>query len=105
MTYKEWVEKGKALFGDNKKDWKFVCPVCGHVASAQDYLDKGAPEGAIGYSCIGRWTEKPKDMLEIKPGEEGPCNYAGGGLFCFNPLTIITPDGTAHTAFCFYEED
>jgi hypothetical protein len=31
----------------------------------------------------------------------GPCNYAGGGLFRLNPVTVVDPDGIENHAFDF----
>ena len=79
-TYEEWLREGEKRFGKDHANWKFKCPSCGYVASAADYKEAGAPQGAVGFSCIGRWSgHMDKDMFR-KDG--GPCNYAGGG-FCF----------------------
>lgn len=86
MTKDEWEAEGIELFGEDRMDWKFVCPVCGYVASVRDWVEAGAPEGAIAFSCIGRWLDTPRDAFEEKG--EGPCNYAGGGLFPLNPIDV-----------------
>ena len=88
MTLKEWRAKGEQLFGPDQLKWRFVCPVCKHVASVQDYKDAKAPEGAVGFSCIGRYTGSLNKAFEGNPGEAGPCNYAGGGLFRLNPVHV-----------------
>ena len=43
------------LVGADAMKWCFVCPACGNVASTQEYKDAGAPEAAVGFSCIGRY--------------------------------------------------
>lgn len=100
ITVDEWFEKGKSLFGPDREDWRWKCPLCGHTASSKEYLDAGAPEGAIGYSCIGRFLDKPKPAFVKGPG---PCDYAGGGLFEFNPITIIDHNQRDHHYFEFGE--
>lgn len=106
MTYEEWETEGEKRFGKDRKMWKFKCPVCGYVASAQDYLDVGAEDG-IAFSCIGRWMDKKRDMMTVskKSKSKSPCNYAGGGLFRLNPLKVIdkNDDGTEeiHDLFAF----
>lgn len=86
MTHKEWVAEGRRRFGSDSMKWQFVCPACGHVQSVQDYKDAGAPEGAVGFSCVGRYLNgTPRDAFEAGAG---PCNYAGGGLFGLNPLNV-----------------
>lgn len=85
MTVEEWNAEGCRLFGGNKMDWSFVCPCCGHVASTRDYEAAGAPSTAVAFSCVGRWTEKPRGAFEKGPG---PCDYAGGGLIGLNPVEV-----------------
>ena len=98
ITEEEWNEEGKSLFGPDKMKWKFKCPLCGHVASVQDWVDlKG--ERLIAFSCIGRLLPVCRKSIE---GEgQGPCDYAGGGLFQFNPVHITTKDGKVLKHFEF----
>lgn len=100
MTYEEWVDKAKELFGDDPMQWKFVCPSCGHVTSVQDWADAGADEGEVAFSCVGRALGSQKRLGE-KPG---PCNYAGGGLFGLNPVHVEFEDGGVQQTFAFAEE-
>ena len=87
MTKKEWEAEGERRFGDNKLEWKFKCPACGHVISVLDYKKAGAPSGAIAFSCIGRYLKgQPREAFGEK--EKGPCNYAGGGLVGLNPVEV-----------------
>ena len=98
MTHQEWWEKGEQLFGTDIMLWKFVCPSCGHVASVQDYKDAGAPEGAVAFSCVGRYLPKSNEAFG-GPGS-GPCNYTGGGLIRLNPVDV---DG--RKTFAFVEQE
>lgn len=94
MTYLEWEEEGKALFGPNMRTWSFVCPVCKHVATVQDWLDAGAPNSTIAFSCVGRWI--PGSRSAFNGSGPGPCSYAGGGLFPLNPVEV---DGERYFEF------
>ena len=107
MTLQEWRERGRRLFGNDWRTWKFRCPVCRHVAQAGDWLDAGAPEGAIAFSCIGRWNGEGKqgDSPVRRPAGGGPCMYAGGGLFKLNPVTVVSPDGTQNQVFAFADDE
>jgi len=94
MTLAQYQEAAVTLFGKDMANWRFVCPGCGHVASVEDYQEAKAPEGAVGFSCIGRYLEKCRDWLNGKG--PGPCNYSGGGLLNINPVHI-----TDHDAWLF----
>jgi hypothetical protein len=93
VIYDEWYAKGKELFGDDTMQWRFVCPACGHVASAQDWKDAGAPEAVVAFCCVGRYLPNPKEAFS---GDGGPCSYTGGGLFRLNPIDV---DGRPTFAF------
>jgi hypothetical protein len=103
----DWLKEGLARFGANEMDWKFVCPVCGHVASISDWYKVGAPQQAVAFSCVGRWMTEAKDITSIVggSGDRGPCNYAGGGLFRLNPVTVLLGDGLKHNVFEFAPVD
>jgi len=90
MTEEDWVAEGEARFGADRMRWRFRCPVCGHDQSVEDYQRAGAPENAIGFSCVGRWIEGSKEAFDET--SVGPCNYAGGGLFRLNPITVVSLD-------------
>lgn len=68
--------------------WRFVCPVCEHVACTEDWMVAGAPSGAVGFACVGRWVDGSRDAFYGEPGSKGPCNYTGGGLFGLNPVLV-----------------
>ena len=85
VTVEEYFAEAVARFGPNRADWKFVCPCCGHVASAAEYIAAGAGN-AIGFSCIGRWIGAKRGAFEKGAG---PCDYAGGGLFCVSPVEVV----------------
>jgi hypothetical protein len=102
MTPEEWNTEGQKLFGENKMKWRFVCPACGFKQTVQDYKDAGAPPGAVGFSCLGRWQEVRKDAFDKKDKRDLPCNYAGGGLINYNPVEV---DGRKYFAFAPYEEE
>ncbi len=85
MTHAEWIVEAKKRYGDFESV-KFRCPMCGHVASVAEYQAAQAPEGMIGFSCIGRITTAHRKAFGGKG--PGPCDYAGGGLFRVNPIHL-----------------
>lgn len=77
-TPKEWREEGEKRFGHDFMKWKFRCPMCGHVASVQDFKDAGAKDPNCAYTeCIGRYTGKGSP----KEGDSTGCNWAAYGFF------------------------
>lgn len=79
-SVEEWQAEGKRRFGEDVKKWRFVCPMCGHVAAVQDFIDKGVkdPANAAYEECIGRYTGAGAPSKENKG--KG-CNWAAYGLF------------------------
>lgn len=97
ITYDEWGAEGIHRFGPDVMAWRFVCPCCGHVASTSDWKDAGAPSGAVAYSCVGRWSGQKRDAFG--GSGDGPCNYAGGGLFSVSPVIVSDHNDTAYFEF------
>lgn len=85
-----WSLEGEKRYGPDRKKWKFRCPVCGNIASAEDYFSIGAPADAVGFSCIGRWSRSCDRAYKFDATKDsGPCDYSGGGLFRLNPITVV----------------
>lgn len=93
----DFIAEAEQLFGKDRAGWRFVCPGCGHIASVQNYKDAGAPEGAVGFSCVGRWLGNGRDWV----GQEGPgpCDYTTGGLINISPIILIDNEGKEHSYF------
>jgi hypothetical protein len=85
MSLKEFVALAEERFGPDNMKWQFVCPCCGHVQTGEDYKSAGAPSGAVGFSCVGRWLENRRSCFDSGPG---PCDYAGGGLIGMHRLEV-----------------
>lgn len=100
MTVTEWRDEASRRFGPDPMNWRFVCPACKFEQSVADYHAAGAPEGAVAFSCVGRWRADV-DNAAFDGSHQGPCNYAGGGLFRLNPVTVLQPGGDKHTVFAF----
>lgn len=102
MTYESiqaWRAEAMRRFGKDPLMWRFVCPACGYVCNAKEWIRLGGvnARAMVAFSCVGRLTENPVEMGQ-KPG---PCNYAGGGLICLNPVEIV---GEAEKVFDFAAE-
>lgn len=95
-----WRGLAAVRFGDDPLKWRFVCPSCGHVAAVEDWRKAGAPEGAVAFSCVGRWTgdrAAAADAAFKRKG--GPCNYTSGGFLVINKLFVVLKDGQETPAF------
>ena len=103
MTQAEWMAEGRRRFGDDQMKWRFVCPVCGHVATPEDYKAAGAPSTAVAFSCVGRWSGAKSGLWRSGDAVAKPCDYAGGGLFRLNPQRVIDEQGVPHELFAFEE--
>lgn len=109
-TSKEWLARGKELFGDEKLDWKWKCPSCGNIQSPKDFkelIDMKAiglderlptPEDAY-YNCIGRFTGTENEIFS----KEQPCNYTLGGLMHL-AHTIVLDGDKVYSMFDYPEE-
>lgn len=111
MTHDEWTARGAELFGENVLQWKFVCPMCGNVQTAEDFRpfkDKGASPSSVNQECIGRYY--PKEMRgglsedHANNKVKQPCDYAGYGLFRLSPVHVKLPTGEVIRSFAFAEE-
>lgn len=105
LTEAELRAEAERRFGKDPMEWKFRCPCCGHIATATQYKAAGAPCGAVGFSCIGRWQDKGPGPLFTRKGEKPscPCNYTGGGPFNFNPQPVLFEDGRVVHMFALAE--
>jgi hypothetical protein len=103
MTRPEWLKKGKDLFGEDFRDWKFVCPICGTIQSARDFFAAGVEaekvSSYLGFSCIGRFT-KAGPYKKEGPQQKG-CDWTLGGLFHLHRVEVTDEEGKVHPVFEF----
>lgn len=90
LTIEEWLTEGVKLFGEDRNNWRFKCPVCGHTATIQEYQEVFAGYAA-GKACLGNWL--PNHRRSDDTGEPGPCDchYVMGK----NPVTVLVPSPTS----------
>jgi len=110
IDFKEWHKIGKKLYGANVINWKFRCPMCNKVQTAQDLIDAGIKRDKvdlyIGFSCIGRFNGKGKSPLKSKAANfPDGCDWTLGGLLggMGREITIIK-DGKEHHRFEFADD-
>ena len=81
MTRDAWLARGRELYGEDMRQWKFRCVACGHVqshklAEARD-PNIGDTSRWIAFSCEGRRNSKVG------------CDWTLGGLFKIHKLTVL----------------
>lgn len=111
IPIKIWLAEGEKLFGKDEKDWKFVCPNCGHIQSGKDFIElnkKGISDikasTVVYFSCIGRFdTRIPEDKIGTiyDKKKKRPCNYTNGGLFNFAKTIVVDENGKRTSVFEF----
>ena len=108
ITVAEWLARGRELFGSDPLQWRFKCPICGHVQTMADFKAIGQEPQSAYRGCIGRYLPKGQCASDLgtKPGEDGknsPCDYATYGLFQIGDKVI--PEGQKKPLAVFYFDD
>lgn len=100
IKYDEWQSEMIRRY-PKRDNITFICPVCGYPQTVKQCEEAGLAPGEIGFSCIGRHIEGSMSAFggNKKNKKTGPCNYAGGGLFALNPVTVVLEDGSGVDVF------
>ena len=79
MTKDEFINTAIERFGDDRDNWKFICPRCKTAQSIADFKEANIDDfdKYIGFSCIGRFDESKG------------CDWTLGGLFLIHELEVI----------------
>jgi hypothetical protein len=104
----EWLARGRELFGEDPLQWRFKCPICGHVQTMADFKAIGQQAQSAYRECIGRHLPKSQcatDLASVpgKDGKKSPCDYATYGLFQIGDK--VTPEGQDKPITVFYFDD
>jgi hypothetical protein len=94
IKYEDWQQEMSKRYGE-RDNFEFVCPICKYPQTVKQCEEAGARPGEIGFSCVGRHIEGSRRAFGDKKNNKktGPCDYAGGGLFAMNPVTIVFAEG------------
>ena len=103
-THDDWIAEGKRRFGDDLRNWKFVCPACGRTNTGKEFEDAGAGPNKPYSTCIGRHNGKGANGManHILIPEYG-CNWAAFGLLgtLGKGNIVVTEDGNEVDVFAF----
>jgi hypothetical protein len=98
MTQAELVAELRQRFGDDARQWTFICPICKTRQNANDFFATGQFKPGtgevnkyLGFSCIGRFTGAGPHKPGRAPGRG--CDWTLGGLLQVHELEIILPNG------------
>lgn len=111
-TQQEFREELVQRFGTDWRDWAFVCPHCGDVATGGDFDrelrvaglavdgERSGAERYLGQQCIGRVMgalSMSAEHWDKTAGKRG-CDWCAFGLFR-GPDVVVLPDGTEIYSF------
>jgi len=102
QTVADWQSEMRSKYASSD-DVAFVCPACGHIATAKEHVDAGGTLNNAPQQCIGRTTGKgTKNQKDLGDG----CNWAAFGLFgtLGKGRAIVFPDDSRCEVFDFAPE-
>ena len=84
----KWLEMGTLIYGKNRYKWKFKCPKCGKVQTAQDFItyidDVDECFIKAGHHCLSRYSRKT----------DVNCFWTLDGVYKIHKVELIVPEGT-----------
>ena len=104
-----WLAEAERLFGKDPLQWKFRCPVCGHIQTMADFKALGTEPQDAYQQCIGRKlprSQRASNCARVPAPETGkrqPCDYAAFGLLPIGTRPVITETGKIISVFPFAE--
>lgn len=107
VKLKDFIKEAETLYGKDAKKWKFICPMCDTIQSAEDLIaagvDKAKVKNYIGFSCIGRWTGAGSHLKS--KGKGNGCDWTLGGFFLAHTLVIENAEGKKQASFELYKDN
>lgn len=88
ITEEDLFLEAKERFGPDPREWRFVCPGCGDVATSQEYPE--TQRHMVGQACVGRYLEGRG------------CDWVSYGLIG-GPWQVVKEDGTEMCCFALAE--
>lgn len=105
ISVREWVERGRRIYGEPVTDWRFRCPACGNVTSPRDWIEAGVlSEGDPTSECIGVYIGGIKPFTGKQFEEGRPCQYRANGRTRLSDLRVVQSHGRVMETFRFADE-
>ncbi len=93
LDHEEWIAEARSKFGDDAREWQFICPRCNTVQGVPDFekagLSRADLDRYLAFSCIGRFADGIG------------CDWTLGGLLTIHALEVEFEDGTKRPTFEF----
>lgn len=93
ISLDQFLSEAKEKFGEDPKNWLFICPVCKTIQGYYDFKKVGLEDDKIlkyiAFSCIGRFTD-----------DKG-CDWTLGGFLQIHKLEVMDDEGEHHPRFEF----
>ena len=111
VSVADWKAEGARRFGEDFRQWKWRCPICGNIATMDDFKAVGAQPQSAYQECIGRHITGSARDFAGTPGANGkksPCDYAAYGLFRALGGYLVIPEdpkGKSVPVFPFAEAE
>lgn len=93
VTLDEWMAEGQRLFGEDRLDWRFRCPMCGHIQTGRQFQDAGKDPHRAYFNCASRFGL----------GGKKNCKWTTGGLLAIGGRYVIDKKYIPHLIFDFDE--
>lgn len=104
FTLEAWQAEALRRGNGDKYACRFLCPLCGNVATALQFRDAGALPDRVAQECIGRVIGAKGSFESPRPVAQ-PCDWAAFGLFgTLNSGAFVDmPGGKRINVFSFAE--
>ncbi|MDR1688308.1 MAG: hypothetical protein LBS21_06820 [Clostridiales bacterium] len=101
-TKSDWIAEGERRFGEDRLNWKFVCPACGRINTGQEFKDAGAEPNNMYSACIGRHSGNMRPAKKTEKDGNG-CDWVAWGFLgtLGKGNIVINDDGAEVEVFAF----
>lgn len=92
LTETQWRENGRSIFGNDRMDWRFICPMCNRIAGVQDFIDAGSPAPT---------SDVTQDCISIYLKGQWRCSFTTREMMPLHKTEVVMANGERHRVFEF----